>query len=484
MTTDLMAQLERYGEVIDGAVAPFDVAELEVERHRPPRLVPPKVQPWRRPSVVVVVAFAGVLAAGLLLWAVARSGGGPSPADEPSRFVPGERAAVEIDPVLGVPFEPVIPFRATIEISDGPSGDALVTETPVLEVIHGGVVTDDSGAPILVGLRVDVVTGFSAEFPAGEELNAEPPEFPPAAGSFVTITDGSAGTYLSDRNLFLRWTEGPFNAGELAWRTWSEYCSVGAIDTGESEVVAARTATRAICSRAGSTFELWIDVEAGVVLRVRRSMADSGPSPLLENLGVFPPDFAVTSIEFHVEADPKGFWPVPPAGSEVIDGDARLRRVLAANPDMTISELIDEPPRPLPGQELVGMQAPELRGPTLDGDLFDLAELRGEPVVVLWWASWCGPSLERLDVLDAAARDRDDVVFAAVTVQDDPTRAKQVATDAEIRIQIVDSSATDPDPSSLWGVEACPVTFHINQDGIVVAVLDVYRSVEELLAQL
>ena len=55
---------------------------------------------------------------------------------------------------------------------------------------------------------------------------------------------------------------------------------------------------------------------------------------------------------------------------------------------------------------------------------------------------------------------------------------------AGITVEIVDSSAIDPDPSSLWRVARCPTTFYIDPDGTVAAALDVYTSVGELLAQL
>ena len=50
-----------------------------------------------------------------------------------------------------------------------------------------------------------------------------------------------------------------------------------------------------------------------------------------------------------------------------------------------------------------GRTAPALRLRTLDGGWVDLAALRGRPVVVNFWASWCAPCVQETSVLRHAA---------------------------------------------------------------------------------
>jgi thiol-disulfide isomerase/thioredoxin len=66
----------------------------------------------------------------------------------------------------------------------------------------------------------------------------------------------------------------------------------------------------------------------------------------------------------------------------------------------------------------VGMTAPNAQFTTVTGEKFDLASLRGQVVVINFWATWCGPCRQELPMLDAYYRTQKQhglVVLAATT---------------------------------------------------------------------
>ena len=116
---------------------------------------------------------------------------------------------------------------------------------------------------------------------------------------------------------------------------------------------------------------------------------------------------------------------------------------------------------------VVGRPAPDFDLQTLDGGRLSLAELRGSPVVVNFWASWCIPCREEAPLLTAAARDYEGQGLRVVGIvyQDNAASAR----DFMDRYSQTYPGLLDPDGRTAidYGVFGIPETFFIDRDGIV-----------------
>jgi cytochrome c biogenesis protein CcmG/thiol:disulfide interchange protein DsbE len=109
--------------------------------------------------------------------------------------------------------------------------------------------------------------------------------------------------------------------------------------------------------------------------------------------------------------------------------------------------------------------APAFTLPTLDGDTVSLAGLRGRPVVVSFWGSWCLQCRDELPLLAESARRHPEVAFLGVLFRDKPDDARQTARTAGVTFPTL--LDTEEAAARAYGVESAPVTFFIAPDGTI-----------------
>lgn len=117
---------------------------------------------------------------------------------------------------------------------------------------------------------------------------------------------------------------------------------------------------------------------------------------------------------------------------------------------------------------MVGRTAPETTGELIGGGAFDIAEHRGERVVVMFWATWCRPCTEQVLRLQDLATENDHITVVSVIYADDPVSASFFMADNNIQMRVLDKTATDNYPLQ-WDVESIPSTFLIDESGTISA---------------
>ncbi|MDA3021648.1 MAG: TlpA disulfide reductase family protein [Actinomycetota bacterium] len=109
------------------------------------------------------------------------------------------------------------------------------------------------------------------------------------------------------------------------------------------------------------------------------------------------------------------------------------------------------------------LPAPSLAGTTLTGGSFDLAQAKGEVVVLNVWASWCAPCRAEAADLEAtwASFADDDVQFVGLNTRDSPRSAEAfvkrfkitypsvVDTDGQLQLLFRDTLPPQAIPSTL-----------------------------------
>ena len=121
------------------------------------------------------------------------------------------------------------------------------------------------------------------------------------------------------------------------------------------------------------------------------------------------------------------------------------------------------------GAARVNRPAADFTLPLFSGGNLTLSSLRGKPVVINFWASWCPPCRAEAPILEEVWRRYKDkgVTFIGVDIQD---------AEADAQAYIEEFGITYPNGPDIggritidYGVGGIPVTFFVNREGLIVS---------------
>ncbi|HBJ34759.1 MAG TPA: thioredoxin [Planctomycetaceae bacterium] len=133
---------------------------------------------------------------------------------------------------------------------------------------------------------------------------------------------------------------------------------------------------------------------------------------------------------------------------------------------------------------LTGLEAPDFKTSLLDGNAFQLSKLRGKVVVLDFWATWCGPCVQAMPVVNEVAQSMADsgVVVYAVNVGEQADEINDFLKKVKITVPIV----LDPENkiAGAYQTEAIPQTILIGKDGRIEVVHIGFDGLDKFRQQL
>src|SRR5581483_1003170 len=112
-----------------------------------------------------------------------------------------------------------------------------------------------------------------------------------------------------------------------------------------------------------------------------------------------------------------------------------------------------------------GSPAPDITVSTLDGKTIQLSDFRGKPVMINFWASWCGPCTAEMKNIEAVYQKHtsDDFVILAVNQGENDDTIKGYGELWKLHFRLVRDQ--NQDAGRRYKVQALPTTVFVDKNG-------------------
>jgi len=119
------------------------------------------------------------------------------------------------------------------------------------------------------------------------------------------------------------------------------------------------------------------------------------------------------------------------------------------------------------GDFALDVPAPSFILPTLDGQMLDFDELRGQPVVINFWATWCAPCRDEMPSIQRLKEKLGGQPFVVLAINlDEPeSRIRKFLSGIKVDFTIL----LDPERrvAKAWDARILPASFIVGVDGRV-----------------
>lgn len=117
----------------------------------------------------------------------------------------------------------------------------------------------------------------------------------------------------------------------------------------------------------------------------------------------------------------------------------------------------------------VGNPAPDFELISLKGETIRLSDFRGQPVLLNFWASWCGPCvIEMPAIQDRYQRYASNLVVLGVNLGESENTVRGFAEENELTFTIL--LDLNEEAEQLYRIDAIPTSYFIDSQGIIQSV--------------
>jgi DsbE subfamily thiol:disulfide oxidoreductase len=115
----------------------------------------------------------------------------------------------------------------------------------------------------------------------------------------------------------------------------------------------------------------------------------------------------------------------------------------------------------------IGKPAPEFQLNTLDGQPVSLSDLKGKPVLINFWASWCRPCCEEMPYLQQIYDEWQErgLMLLAINIGDNLSQVAEFMQSQGLSLPVL--LDTEGKVAEQYGIRGIPTSFFIDKDGII-----------------
>jgi len=120
-----------------------------------------------------------------------------------------------------------------------------------------------------------------------------------------------------------------------------------------------------------------------------------------------------------------------------------------------------------PSEARIGGRAPDFELNSLDGQTISLSDFRGKPVLLNFWASWCGPCVFEMPFLQEIYDEWSGkgLILLAVNIGESSSKVKEFLQKHNLSLPVL--LDTKKVAAQKYNIAAIPTTFFIDKDGII-----------------